>query len=190
MSHVFSGFHLSPLFTMTEKSIVPIVNKLLAAAAVLAFLALPVTGYLTYMHYAPEASDFCTINETINCDIVNKSQWSYLDLGFAEIPVAIMGFMTYLVLFIVPIGLIANWPFQKIHKIFRRGVVIMLLRWLAVVGTLFSLYLTYIEAFVLHAWCVFCVAQQILILAIAVLFFVIKSNTENQKKDGKLCEFC
>lgn len=175
---------------MTDKSISPKINKLLFGVAVLAFLAMPVTGYLIYMHYAPEAAEFCTISDTLNCDIVNKSQWSYLDVGFTEIPVAIMGFATYLIFFVVSLGLIAKWPFQRIHKVFRPGIVIMLLRWLSVVGMIFSLYLTYIEAFVLLTWCVFCIAQQILILGIMVLFFVIKYFTDDQKKDGVMCEFC
>lgn len=176
--------------TQNEKSIIPLVNKLLTAIAVLSALALPVTGYLIYMHYAPEATDFCTVNETINCDIVNKSQWSYVDLGFTQIPVAIPGFLTYVILLAGSAGLIMNWNFRGIHKVLRPGVILTALRCLAVFGTLFSLYLTYIEAFVLHAWCMFCVAHQILIFAIMVLFFVIKIRTDGQKKGGKLCEFC
>ncbi len=36
-------------------------------------------------------------------------------------------------------------------------------------GTLVALQLTYVEAFVLHAWCKWCVASQLLILSIAVI---------------------
>ncbi len=147
-------------------------NKQLWIVVISALLALPVTGYLIYMHYAPEASDFCEINDTLNCDIVNKSQWSYIDLGFVDVPVAIMGFVTYLIFFVVGIGLLRSWKFENVWKGLNRNVVIMLLRWLAVVGFLFSLYLTYIEAFVLQAWCVFCIAQQILIFIIMVMMLL------------------
>lgn len=160
-------------------------KKQLWVVVISALLALPVTGYLVFMHYAPEASDFCTINETLNCDIVNKSQWSYIDLGFADVPVAIMGFLTYLVFFVVGIGLLRGWKFEKVWKSLKQPVVIMLLRWLAVIGFLFSLYLTYIEAFVLYAWCLFCVAQQILIFIIMVMMLLTMKFT---KKGDKLDE--
>jgi uncharacterized membrane protein len=36
-------------------------------------------------------------------------------------------------------------------------------------GLLFSLYLSSLEAFILHAWCVLCLSSQLLILAIFIL---------------------
>jgi uncharacterized membrane protein len=175
---------------MTKKSIIPKINNLLIAVVLLSFLAMLVTAYLTYMHFDPGASSFCTINETLNCDIVNQSPWSIVDLGFVEIPVAIMGFVTYLILFVVPIGLIKKWNYQKIHKWLRPGIVLKLLKWLSIVGFVFSLYLTYIEAFVLQAWCLLCVAQQILIFVIMVLFLVMGGIVNNHKKSSEVCEFC
>ena len=40
-------------------------------------------------------------------------------------------------------------------------------------GLAFALYLTAMEAFVLHAWCLYCVAQQIDILIIFILALVL-----------------
>jgi len=168
----------------------PKVNKLLSIIAVLSFLAMGITVYLTYMHYVPDASDVCNINEQWNCDIVNKSQWSYIDLGFVEVPVAIMGFFTYLTFFVFSILIIKHVKWRKIHKKLSEKLLLTLLRYLSVIGTVFSLYLTYIEAFKLYTFCFFCVTQQFLILAIMILFFVINSMIKTDMKETKACEFC
>ena len=172
------------------KLIAPKVNKLLTAVAVLSFIALFVTAYLVYLHFEPAASEFCELGEGFSCDIVNKSPWSVLTIGSIEIPVAILGFVTYVILFLGSLGVLKKWKFQKIHSWLRSGNVIKLLSWLSYVGLLFSLYLTYIEAFKLKTYCIFCLAQQSIILVIAILFLVINSAIQKSKKESKVCEFC
>lgn len=149
-------------------------KKMLIAIVFLAFAAMGVTAYLVYMHYAPEASDVCEINEQFNCDIVNKSQWSYIPIGSFEFPVAILGFLYYLGVFVGTIGVLKGWKFTKIHKWFEPMNVIRLMRWITIPGLLFTLYLTYIEAFVLYTFCLFCVIQQVLIIFILALFMGIR----------------
>lgn len=169
----------------------PKVNKLLTVIAVLSLIALGVTAYLTYMHFKPEASDFCNFSDQWNCDVVNKSQWSYIDLGFVEIPVSILGFGTYLIFFVFSILLIrkaVNW--RKLHPKLNELLVLNVLRYLSVIGVIFSLYLTYIEAFKLQTFCLFCVVQQVIIIIIAILFFMINSAIKADTKEHKVCEFC
>lgn len=166
------------------------IYNLLKWIAGLSVIGMADAAYLTYMHFKPEASDFCNFGDQWNCDIVNKSTYSYIDLGFFELPVAIMGFGTYLIFFIGAILLVKKFRFQKIHKSLRDGVVLKLLRWLSVVGFLFSLWLTYVEAFILQTFCLFCVISQVTILLIMVLFFVMNSIIKKNKKDAKICEFC
>lgn len=170
--------------------ITPKVHRLLKIIAVLAFIAMGVTAYLTYMHYKPEASDFCNFGDQWNCDIVNKSEWSVIDLGFIEIPVAILGFSTYLILFIGSVGVVKKWRFQKIHSWLRPGKVVNLMRYLTYIGLIFSLYLTYVEAFKLQTFCLFCVIQQVIIFIIAVLFVAINTMVKKSEREGKVCEFC
>lgn len=175
---------------MTEDSIAPKIRKLLIAIAVLAFLALLDSAYLTYAHYAPEAAEFCTINNKFDCQTVNTSIWSIIDLGTIEIPIAAMAVGFYGFLMIVSFGLARKWKFQKIHKMLRDGIVIKILHYLTILGVIFSLYLTYIEAFKLYTFCLLCLLQMLLILAIMILFFVIGSVVKSQKKEGVKCEFC
>jgi uncharacterized membrane protein len=96
-------------------------------------------------HYAELGTSACNVGSTFSCDVVNKSQYSEI-LGF---PVAAIGLIGYLV-----IGIVA-WRFLKD----RDPVLGKALIALCVGGLLFSLYLTYLEAFVLFAWCLICLAS-------------------------------
>lgn len=135
----------------------------------LSVAAFPVTGYLTYLHYVPEEADFCNFNESFNCDVVNKSQWSVLDLGFFELPVAIAGFGSYVFFLVLSLMLIKKFDFRKVLGFLSDRVVLWLMFLFSVFGFLFSAWLTYIEAFVLFTFCIFCLMSQVLILLIMVL---------------------
>lgn len=139
--------------------------------SVLSFIAMLVTVYLTYMHFKPDASSVCDFNDKFNCDIVNKSPWSVIDLGFIEIPVAILGFGTYLILFLGATGLVYKW---ETWQALNSKKLIDLMIFLSAVGVVFSLYLTYIEAFVLYTFCIFCLIQQVIIAMILGLLVVVR----------------
>jgi len=147
-------------------------RKLLRIITILGVIALGVSAYLTYLHFAPEASEFCNLSDKFNCEIVNKSVYSYIDLGFVEVPVSLMGFGFYLFTLVVLCGLLKGWDFKKLHKSLTARCVVKIMAWLSVLGTLFSLYLTYIESFVLYTYCIFCLTSQVLVFLMTVLFFV------------------
>lgn len=119
---------------------------------VLAFAGMLVTAYLIYQHYKPSADAFCNISNYISCDIVNKSIYAEI-LG---IPVSILGFAAYSTLF-------AGTFLKETKNIW------MALTIFSGIGLLFSLYLTYVELFLLNAICIFCITQQIIILFIFLL---------------------
>lgn len=146
------------------------VKKLLWVVVVLSVLALPVTGYLTYLHYVPEDGSFCNFNAQFNCDVVNKSEWSTFDLGFVKIPVAIMGMSTYIFFLIVVVMMIKGVNFTKLLGFLSEKVLLWLLFLFSVFGFGFSAYLTYIEAFVLMSYCIYCLMSQGLILLIMLTF--------------------
>ena len=140
------------------------------------FLAILATTYLTYLHFAPDAAEFCHFNDKFNCDLVNKSIWSVINLGFVKIPVSLMGLATYIILLVGSLGLVKGWAFTKIHSALTPTLVCRLLSYLTFIGVVFSLYLTYIEAFVLQTFCIFCLIQQLILLIIFVLFLVMRRN--------------
>lgn len=163
------------------------VRKILKWFIRLNFLAILITLYLTYMHYKPEASEICTLGDTFNCDIVNKS--SYAELF--GVPVAILGFIAYLFLFGSAIALARDIKFYKYLKFLRPIRLMWLMFAVTAVGVLFSGYLTYIELFVLEALCLFCVAQQIIIIVDLFMMLSVLSTIDQGKKDNpNICEFC
>ncbi len=91
-----------------------------------------------------------------NCEVVNTSMYSEL-LG---IPVALLGGLTYISLIVI--GL-AVW--KDIYAEYAR----LLRFFIGAVGVAFSAYLTYIEVFVLHEICPWCVMSAIIITLILIL---------------------
>jgi uncharacterized membrane protein len=111
-------------------------------------------------HYDVVSSGFCTFSATFNCDVVNKSAYAEI-LG---IPVAALGLAAYLLF-----GFALLWLW---HHPNDRLLTFALA--LAVGGLTFSLYLTYIEAFVLYTWCIVCLTSLFCILAITYSLFALR----------------
>lgn len=120
---------------------------------VLGVLGLAVSLYLLTVHWGWWSAVCLGVG---NCEAVNTSIYSEL-LG---IPVALLGALTYLSL----IGLgVAIWIdfFAEYARLARFFIV--------AVGVVFSAYLTYIELFVLHEICPWCVLSAILIVLLAIV---------------------
>jgi vitamin-K-epoxide reductase (warfarin-sensitive) len=131
----------------------PAARRLLLIIAVLAIAGIAVSSISLAHHYGTSKSSFCDLSETVNCDIVNRSEYSTL-LG---IPVALIGVLGYLAL----LALATFWR--------RRPETPKLLFWGALAGLGFALYLTYIEGFVLSTWCLLCLSSLGAIFVITIL---------------------
>jgi uncharacterized membrane protein len=129
------------------------IRRILIAIIVLSITGLVVAGY-SFLHNQSVASgEFCSISETFDCDLVNKGPYG----KFFGIPVSLIGIGGYLLL-----AATAGFLLKNLHD---RGVRLFLLL-AATGGFLFSLYLTSVEAFVLHAWCLLCLTSQALMLMV------------------------
>jgi uncharacterized membrane protein len=119
----------------------------------IAILAITVIGigiatYLTYVHYAG-LKVACLSSG--GCETVQASRWSKLD----GIPVAVLGLVGYVLIF-------ASLAVRgDIGRIGGFG--------LALIGFLFSMYLTYREVFSIHAICQWCVGSAVLMTALLIL---------------------
>jgi len=122
----------------------------------LAALGLALSTYSFLHHQEFVSGSFCDLSTTFNCDIVNRGAYSVI----AGIPVATFGIVGYAFL-----GLAA---FLKRRDGSDRTLTLLLLL-SALGGLAFAGYLTGIEAFVLHAWCIVCLTSQFTILAIFAL---------------------
>ncbi len=126
--------------------------------AVLALAGVIDSAFSLQRHYAKSATQFCDIGEKFNCDIVNRSEWSQV-MG---IPVAAVGVVGYLALLLLATA----------YRSRLQTPVLLLVA--AGLGLAFALYLTYIEEFVLDAWCILCLISLALIAAITVLAATLK----------------
>lgn len=104
-----------------------------------------VSIYALRQHYAPLGTSACNVNATFSCDLVNKGPYGEI-FGF---PVAAIGLIGYLMIGIV------TFQFLKTKDPVLGKAMLFLLAG----GMLFSLYLTSLEAFVIHGWCVACLAS-------------------------------
>ena len=132
-------------------------RSLLIVIALFAVIGIAVSSVSLAHHYGTSKSSFCDLSETVNCDIVNRSEYSTL-LG---VPVALIGVLGYLAL----LGLAT--VYRKHSRTPR------LLFWGAMAGLGFALYLTYIEGFVLSTWCILCLSSLCTIFVITVLAFAL-----------------
>lgn len=124
-------------------------------AAVLSLVGLFVSAYLYLYKIGRIGTLACG---TGGCETVQTSVWS----RFAGLEVSLIGIVGYALLFLL--ALIALRPALVAHR-----WPITALTALAAGGVLFTAYLTYLELFVIHALCRWCVGSAGIITAILVL---------------------
>jgi uncharacterized membrane protein len=127
-------------------------------AALLLFIAIGIglSAVSLVNHYKTDPTSYCSFDETFNCDIVNRSIYSQFPAESRYgVPVAAIGLTGYLAMAVL--ALVPR----------RRASVALFLAALAGLG--FSLYLTYLEANVLHAWCILCLGSSAAVVMITVL---------------------
>lgn len=140
-------------------------KKLLYWMIGFAIVGVSLSAY-AFLHNRGFASGaLCNINDTINCDIVNKGPFS----EFFGVSVALIGLIGYAFLLIGSL--------LKLKTPDDRSLTVFLLA-LACGGFGFSLYLTSIEATILHAWCVICVLSQLSMLGFIVMIIML-AHKEN-----------
>jgi uncharacterized membrane protein len=124
------------------------------AIAVLALVGLLISAYMGAYSFGLTGEIVCGSG---GCSIVQDSPWARLQ----GIPVPALGLAGYAAL------LAAALAGLQPALAARRGISFVLSAG-AVVGLGFSAYFTYLEAFVIHAWCRWCVASAV----VTVLIFL------------------
>jgi uncharacterized membrane protein len=127
------------------------------AIAILAALGIAVSSISLNHHYRKSKTSFCDFGESFNCDLVNRSEYSTV----AGVPVALIGILGYAALL----------AFATFYRDKAETPGILLAGSLGGLG--FALYLTYVEKYILSAWCILCLGSLAIILTIAVLSVVV-----------------
>jgi uncharacterized membrane protein len=118
------------------------------AIGVICVIGIGIGAYLTYVHY--EGLKVLCLSSG-GCETVQSSVYSKLD----GVPVATLGLAGYIAI------LITLWIRGEVGRAAGFG--------LALVGFLFSMYLTYRELFTIKAICQWCVASAVLMTVLAIL---------------------
>jgi uncharacterized membrane protein len=123
------------------------------AIPLLSLIGLGISAYLFYIT-ATESEAFC--GPLGDCNAVQTSEYAKL---FGVIPVGLIGVLGYA-------SILITWLVGKFSGSQRAASAAQTLLWLAVAGTLFSLYLTFLEPFVIGATCSWCLVSAALITAL------------------------
>ncbi len=125
------------------------------AAALLSLTGLFISAYLYLYKLGKIGSLACG---TGGCETVQWSPWS----RFAGVEVSLVGLLGYASLLVLCLA--ALQP-----SMLHRRVPALLLALLSGIAVLFTIYLTYLELFVIHAICRWCVASGVVIVGIFIL---------------------
>ncbi len=120
--------------------------------AVLGIAGIGVSLLALAAHYAAPVEQIDVLRSGSNWNSAYVNQSSYAEVY--GVPVAVLG--------------IAGYALLVVLALLRRRVLTV---YSAGIGVAYALYLTNIEAHMLHVWCVYCVSSLILIVLIACLAF-------------------
>jgi uncharacterized membrane protein len=123
-------------------------RALRVAVALVAVAGVAVAGYLTYVHYQPDAL-ICTSGG--GCETVQES--SYAEL--AGIPVALLGLLGY-----VTVLVLVAWDSELARTLAAA---------IALTAAGFAVYLIVLQAFVIDAWCVWCLVNDLVIVPLLAI---------------------
>jgi uncharacterized membrane protein len=126
--------------------------------ALLAVAGIVVSAMALHVHYMdPSQAPPCAVTEKFDCGAVNHSRFAVFPprtfdedpKGGHHIPIATVGIVGYLA---IAVFALAGW------------------RWLAfqasLVGFMCACFLSYLEAFILEKWCIYCLWSQCIITVI------------------------
>jgi uncharacterized membrane protein len=123
---------------------------------VLALLGLFVAGYLTFVESTGSEAACGPVGD---CNAVQQSEYAFL---FGVLPVGLLGMLSYIV--ILGAWLVGHWGSERMADFAQPAIFLI-----AFIGTLFSIYLTFLEPFVIGATCAWCLTSAVVITAIMLL---------------------
>lgn len=115
-------------------------------------------GVAAYLSYVETQSAEAMCGPVGDCNAVQQSPYATL---FGVLPVGVLGLLGYL-------GLLAAWLTRKIFHAVEKPADIIFFG-MAFFAVLFSLYLTYLEPFVIRAVCIWCLTSAVIVTLLLLL---------------------
>lgn len=131
------------------------VTWLRATLLTLSLLGTGISGYLVYAHFF-KINPVCLPGAP--CEVVLTTRYAEM----WGVPLSLLGLLMYLALVLLS-------SLQLLKRSNGNGTIPIGIYGVALSGVLFSLYLLYLEAFVIHGYCTWCLASGIVILATLVI---------------------
>lgn len=174
-------------------------NRFIAIQAIL-IIGMLVSLFLVYEHFSSSASKYCSFGANLDCGVVNKSPYAnvngifyllVIDFGlnfpFADFLInisnpkildlltsqAFLGFLTLVLMSTMTIKLYQGKSFFQI----KNSKILLWLRGIATLGIINGFYLLLIQHFILKTYCIFCLALDVTLLTLTIIFY-------STKKDG------
>lgn len=149
---------------------------------IVSFLGFADSIYLTYLHYSSDNSTICNIIGDFQCDIVNKSQFSemtgilsYFGIYlYLPVPVSAMGAFMFLLFLVIGAFLLRKNQIPVFGVYLRRKMLQDMLFYFSIASFIFSMFLVYVQAFVLRTWCFFCILLDAAIILVLVISALLK----------------
>ena len=145
---IFVIFHTLVLFKHPNSPL-----KATKIVPILCLLGLAVSSYMVYIEMYHLTAVCGPIGD---CNMVQQSEYAKL---FGILPIGILGFIAYIAILLA--WSIGQYASEKIAQIGR-----LTLFGLTLLGTLFSIYLTFLEPFVIGATCLWCLTSAIIMTSL------------------------
>ena len=145
---IFVIFHTLVLFKHPNSPL-----KATKIVPILCLLGLAVSSYMVYIEMYHLTAVCGPIGD---CNMVQQSEYAKL---FGVLPIGILGFIAYIAILLA--WSIGQYASEKIAQIGR-----LTLFGLTLLGTLFSIYLTFLEPFVIGATCLWCLTSAIIMTSL------------------------
>lgn len=133
---------------------------LLSCTGLVASVYLAISHYKNYTDIS--YSSFCAISQSINCDTVSQSAFSFM-LG---IPVAFWGILAYALFLLLSIAASGSGG--------KNGFIWDLLLAIALIFCIFDIYFAYLAIFKIKAYCIVCLLTYVVSFGLLFLTFIIR----------------
>lgn len=153
---VYTGFNFIRLVLNRSLSFPYVIRRFEWLIPILALLGIAVSGYLAYVETQSVPAACGPVGD---CNAVQNSPYPRL---FGLLPVGVLGLISFFIILVL-------WVCQRKAHGNSAALAGTALFIIAFGGTLFSLYLTYLEPFVIQAVCIWCLTSAVIITLILLL---------------------